>query len=233
MMQLFAGYRPINVNHIMPASVSDAQFEAMFKPKTSSQKYNETVVQLSGAIDVFENAAEDGEESVHVVDLDSVDSVADPISHYLRMNRPPPPPRPMEEMEQEKQTVTSRSYKRTRKGKSWQTTITVTEYTDGQGQRTFRADSTPIVRVARNQGRVIEAPQSAHRSSIQQPFLERMRLREQKWRDTNVSKIRAPVQKPRMLLISVKRQRKAKMKKHKLKKLRKRTRNLRRKLGKL
>jgi len=36
-----------------------------------------------------------------------------------------------------------------------------------------------------------------------------------------------------MLLISVKRQRKLKMKKHKYKKLMKRTRNLRRKLGKL
>ncbi|MCJ1351842.1 MAG: hypothetical protein MMC33_001826 [Icmadophila ericetorum] len=60
-------------------------------------------------------------------------------------------------------------------------------------------------------------------------FLERMRLRQQKWEDANGRRKGNCVWK----LISVKRQRKLKMKKHKYKKLMKRTRNLRRRLDKL
>jgi hypothetical protein len=237
-MQLFAGHRPISVNHVLPATTSDAQFDAIFQSKNTWQKYTDTVSQISGAIEGLENAsAEEVEDSVHIVHLDPADSVADPISHFYRMNRPPPPPRPAEDFLKENEDKNVRAPRKVRpsprKGKSWQTTITVTEYTDGQGHRTFRADSTPIVRVPQVESRVVEEPQPALKGSIQQPFLERMRLRQQRWRATHGSKIRSPVKKPRMLLISVKRQRKAKMKKHKLKKLRKRTRNLRRKLGKL
>jgi len=59
-------------------------------------------------------------------------------------------------------------------------------------------------------------------------------LRQGKWQDYRERRgVKSPVRKPNMLLISVKRQRKLKMKKHKYKKLMKRTRNLRRKLGKL
>jgi hypothetical protein len=135
----------------------------------------------------------------------------------------------MEDFEAEPKTVKRRG----RKGKSWQTTITVTEWMDGQGHRTFRADSSPIVRVPQLSQKVVEEP-AARNSAIRQPFLERMRVRHVRWADSTA--VREPVRggkRQRMLLISVKRQRKAKMKKHKLKKLRKRTRNLRRKLGKL
>ena len=76
----------------------------------------------------------------------------------------------------------------------------------------------------------IEYTQEQKRSKWQQPFLERMRIRQQQWEDATgrkngVAEI--------WRAISVKRQRKLKMKKHKYKKLMKRTRNLRRRLDKL
>jgi hypothetical protein len=60
------------------------------------------------------------------------------------------------------------------------------------------------------------------------PFLDRMRVRQQKWERTRDEKSRVVWH-----AISVKRQRKLKMKKHKYKKLMRRTRNLRRKLDRL
>ncbi|KIW03414.1 uncharacterized protein PV09_05189 [Verruconis gallopava] len=231
-MQLFAGHLPISPNHIIPQPVSDDQFEAIFKPKPHWQKYKDTLDQLNGAIATLEEAGvvEGVDDAVEIVHLDAADSVADPLSHYYRMNRPPPPPRPVDEFEHENAKAPRR---RPRKGKSWQTTITVTEWTDGQGHRTFHADSTPIVRVPHTEIRVIEEPLPTQDVSIRQPFLERMRARQEKWHAFQTAKIREATKKPKMLLISVRRQRKVKMKKHKLKKLRKRTRNLRRKLGKL
>jgi hypothetical protein len=228
-MNLFAVHRPISVKHTIPEPISDAQFKALFQPRTSRQKHLDAMSQMDSAIAGLETAAEEMDETIH---LDPLNAGEDPMAQYYRTNRPPPPPRPIEEVQQEQQKLATRSQRR-RKGKSWQTTITVTEYTDGRGHRTFQADSSPIVRVSRIQPRVIEEPHPAQTVSIRQPFLERMRLRQQQWRGSIGGKIRAPAEKPHMLLISVKRQRKAKMKKHKLKKLRKRTRNLRRKLGKL
>jgi len=160
----------------------------------------------------------------------------------FRNNRPPPPPRPIEDMlaEMEKGKVGGR--KKGRKGKSWQTTITVTEWMDGLGHSTFRAASSPIVRLPsqHQQGSTVEIVEESSAAQMgRQPFLERMRTRQQKFLENrggnSAATIRSPLGKrmPKMILISVKRQRKAKMKKHKLKKLRKRTRNLRRKLGKL
>ncbi|MBE7180579.1 MAG: AURKAIP1/COX24 domain-containing protein, partial [Terriglobus roseus] len=69
-----------------------------------------------------------------------------------------------------------------------------------------------------------------------QPFLQRMWLRRQRHEEDGHQQQHPQQQVDgdgahTMLLISVKRQRKLKMKKHKLRKLRRRTRNLRRRLG--
>jgi hypothetical protein len=242
-MQLFAGHLPISPNTIFPQSATDKQFDAIFKPKPQWLKYKETADQLEGVIVGLEGAVPTSSENnilmseeptIHL-DASSTPALAvmqDPLQEYYRTNRPPPPPRPIEEFGTEKKVVR----KRGRKGKSWQTTITVTEWTDGKGRRTFAADSTPIVRVsqASQLQKIIEEPTMDPKeiSVPRQPFLQRMQARQLRW--VEGKSIRSPLgKKPRMLLISVKRQRKAKMKKHKLKKLRKRTRNERRKLGKL
>ncbi|KAL7276151.1 hypothetical protein RUND412_000884 [Rhizina undulata] len=69
------------------------------------------------------------------------------------------------------------------------------------------------------------------RASMGYPFLERMMIRQRRWEESK-REIREQGQEEEMFAISVKRQRKLKMKKHKYKKLMKRTRNLRRRIEK-
>jgi hypothetical protein len=238
-MQLFAGHLPISPNAVLPQQATDAQFNAIFQPAPKWFKTQQTIDSLNGVIGSLDAQVAEGEmtsltSEEAVISLDGVQAntpfMQDPLADYYRTNRPPPPPRPIEDPEPE-QRVTRRRVRG--KGKSWQTTITVTEWTDGQGHRTFSADTSPIVRVSQQQQAAIEEP-AQQRVAIRQPFLDRLRTRQIRWQDKPGAAIRSPLgKKPRMMLISVKRQRKAKMKKHKLKKLRKRTRNLRRKLGKL
>lgn len=96
------------------------------------------------------------------------------------------------------------------------TTLTITESTSPSGEATFAASASPIV--ARE---------------VKQPFLERLQARQEQLE--TVWNRRARDQGPglsrTMWAISVKRQRKLKMKKHKYKKLMRRTRNLRRREG--
>ncbi|KAF2103460.1 hypothetical protein NA57DRAFT_52978 [Rhizodiscina lignyota] len=135
-----------------------------------------------------------------------------------------------------------KSFRATIKRKSWSTTIIVTEITNAHGYKQYAATNTPIVqiptpsRMRTYPSTVIEEPESStemedvglSRETIKwkQPFMQRMWLRQQE------SLQRRQEKENDMLLISVKRQRKLKMKKHKYKKLMRRTRNLRRRLGK-
>jgi Mitochondrial domain of unknown function (DUF1713) len=86
--------------------------------------------------------------------------------------------------------------------------LTIEESTDANGEVTYMAHSSPLV--------AEEAPTPTR-------FLERMQIRQERYRIQRAEE-------NDMLTISVKRQRKLKMKKHKYKKLMRRTRNLRRKL---
>jgi hypothetical protein len=86
--------------------------------------------------------------------------------------------------------------------------LTIEESTDSNGEVTYMAHSSPLV---------AEEPPTPTR------FLERMQIRQERYRIQRAEE-------NDMLTISVKRQRKLKMKKHKYKKLMRRTRNLRRKL---
>lgn len=144
-----------------------------------------------------------------------------------------------------------KSFRTTIKRKSWSTTITVTETTDAHGRKSYKATNSPVVQIAEpiappypESGAAIEEPLTSDGGSLderavrwRQPFLQRMWLRQQ---DSMARRReRDSVQMPghehgygEMVLISVKRQRKYKIKKKKHKKLLKRTRNLRRKLGK-
>lgn len=88
--------------------------------------------------------------------------------------------------------------------------LTIEESTDANGEITYTAHSSPLIE---------EAPPRAGPTK----FLERMQIRQERYRDKRRES-------NDMLAISVKRQRKLKMKKHKYKKLMRRTRNLRRRL---
>jgi hypothetical protein len=88
--------------------------------------------------------------------------------------------------------------------------LTIEESTDEHGEVTYMAHSSPLV-----QKDPPAVPSRYH-------FLERMNIRQERYRERKGEN--------GMWAISVKRQRKLKMKKHKYKKLMRRTRNLRRRL---
>ena len=162
--------------------------------------------------------------------------------------RAPPPPRPfVEQGEQklEKKTTspTQKSARGRAKQKTFTATITVTESTDANGQKTYSASSSPIVRLPDTAEQQEQRDQRDHSTTQQatssQRTSRRDRMRRQKQllyaNTSNVIVYRIPTglrgeRVRKIFAISVKRQRKLKMKKHKYKKLMKRTRNLRRRL---
>ncbi|KZF23602.1 hypothetical protein L228DRAFT_246408 [Xylona heveae TC161] len=150
---------------------------------------------------------------------------------------PPPAPRPMKPaanaeeaaaVAEEAEAATSAPTKQ----KSYSTVLTILESTMPDGAKTYTARTTPFV--------ADENTPPARR------FLDRMWLRQERWEDSRRDNgstsvvideasmpeqiIMEPTEALDMEAISVKRQRKLKMKKHKYKKLMRRTRNLRRRL---
>jgi hypothetical protein len=90
--------------------------------------------------------------------------------------------------------------------------LTIKESTDANGEVTYLAHSSPL--------RVEDPP------NVPTKFLERMNIRQERYEEYREQR----AEETNILAISVKRQRKLKMKKHKYKKLMRRTRNLRRRL---
>lgn len=88
--------------------------------------------------------------------------------------------------------------------------LTIEESTDEHGEVTYMAHSSPLMQ---------KDPPAV---PARYPFLERMNIRQERYRER--------AEENGIWAISVKRQRKLKMKKHKYKKLMRRTRNLRRRL---
>lgn len=217
---------------------------------------------LHNTIESLENGAQSNqEEGVRWEVIQESPSNSDGIKHLdgppkmksldelvaqFKPFRAPPPPEPFpEEPKQVDKKKLSAKAKQAARQKSYTTTIVVTESMSPDGQRTYTASSSPIVRLPdvedANQQSSIQDPSPQRRP--RQPFLDRMRRRQQTYlhaqhqrileRDGDRQRVvrRAPYKRRvQMLLISVKRQRKLKMKKHKYKKLMKRTRNLRRRL---
>jgi len=189
---------------------------------------------LSGSIETLEAALRaqgqqvpgDVAEDMHHLDGPPKVSVDDLIAKFIPFN-PPPAPVPLGQSAESKATpkeqekvpvapVTQRS---------WSTEVVVTESVDAAGNRTYSTSTSPMVEVS------VPAAENSREIEdvlIRQPFLERMKKRQ-----NNSTRYRDIEKRPDMLAISVKRQRKLKMKKHKYKKLMKRTRLLRRKLDRL
>lgn len=146
---------------------------------------------------------------------------------------PPPPPVPLASQAdssdgsaQNDQAQSQVNNQSTPIHKSYTTTLTIYESTWPNGQKTYRTHTTPIVeepassQASRNS--MIYVPPQSH----SQPFLARMRNR-------HLQYLHRSSDRDTWMAISVKRQRKLKMKKHKYKKLMKRTKTLRRKLDRL
>ncbi|TID18471.1 Saccharopine dehydrogenase [Venturia nashicola] len=237
----FSLHRPISLTTALPPESTEAQFNSIFEPPTltNREKFTKVISTLGGFADNLESAIvetdEDGNITWQTIEQEadmaqgelrrSSGSRGDPMQHFMtqfKPFRPPPPPQPLNELASASSKARSkRAAPAPKKGRSWSTTITITEYTNHDGKIMYaNAVAEPIA----------IAPSSPHK----QPFLHRMGERERAWQQYRDERSqRVPSKKPEMKLISVKRQRKLKMKKHKYKKLMKRTRNERRKLGKL
>ncbi|KAI1413258.1 hypothetical protein F5Y13DRAFT_32311 [Hypoxylon sp. FL1857] len=228
----FSLHRPMSVTHSFPKTVTEDAFAQIFAPRTKNNKYNDVMSTISKTVDELEqpmqnlslDSQQDGEtitdtngEPMHKIDLKHPDGSESSV--YVQLNamsgqflpfRPPPLPQPESagraETGREEMVAEDLSQHRVYKAM-----FTLEETTDKNGQVRIVAHSPKLVE---------EAP-------TPRTFLERMAMRQIRWRE----EVRG--QGPDMIAISVRRQRKLKMKKKKYKKLMKRTRNIRRKLDRV
>lgn len=138
---------------------------------------------------------------------------------------PPPPPVAMDAVEKSSRQL---SRKRLPTQKSFSAVLTIIERTNADGRKTYET-RTCSIREDPIPADDIGSPAVENPPSISQPFLNHMRERQRQWEEFRREKARGEAWR----LISVRRQRKLKMKKHKYKKLMRRTRNLRRKLDRM
>jgi hypothetical protein len=181
------------------------------------QRWNSEADELRAAIE-----AQSGQTDVRHLDADPSEI---PFPQHILSGdylpfQPPPPPRPRSEVpEPEAPAPQHRTYK---------AMLTIEETTDVNGEVTYMAHSGPLVAE-------VEEPETS--TSIRDPgplptrFRDRMNIRQERYDESLRSRIEEEGEGGAAIwAISVKRQRKLKMKKHKYKKLMRRTRNLRRRL---
>ena len=249
----FSHHRPISVTRSFPPSFSESQFSSIFESKSPSKTpIGDVIYTVSSAIEGLENAAFEQQpispspkrsfpsnetthldgEPQHII-LDTTE-----LSKNFRPFVTPPAPVAFDDSK-------SASLRRSKaiKERSFSTTLTITEQAHPNGQKIYQAHISPM-REDLTSPNVHAPPSSTAPSqhniqyeevevmditppSGRQPFLERMRNRRRTWED-GLSGPKRQIWRA----ISVKRQRKLKMKKHKYKKLMRKTRNLRRRLDK-
>ncbi|KAI8631044.1 hypothetical protein F5Y19DRAFT_424735 [Xylariaceae sp. FL1651] len=251
----FGLHRPISVTHSFPKTVTDEAFAQIFAPRTKPVAYNKIMSTLSRAVDQLEQPMQglsiatqhvtdtstatnmNGEpmQQINVKHADGTESSVylhlDHMSGHFLPFHPPPIPQPQSASEaaaeaasedsaaaalgedaavQQEQQPQTRIYK---------ATFTLEETIDENGDARIVAHSPQLIE---EDGDIAGAISSEPSRS----FLERMALRE-------IKREQIRGQANGMLAISVKRQRKLKMKKKKYKKLMRRTRNERRKLDRV
>ena len=248
----FSIHRPISITTSVPAPTSDSAFSSIFSTR-ERQKHQPSHVlyTLSSAVDNIEDiAAQSQQQQVSPEDSDlraavtqsSASNAETGAIRHLDGNKPqslniniqelaknfrpykaPPPPVPMDQAQQTGSTVQpSPPKKRQTIQKSYSTRLFITQNIYPNGHTTYKTRTSPLLEepIDERSCNVILPPVS------RQPFLSRMLERHRRleqWREEGARK-------EIWRCISVKRQRKLKMKKHKYKKLMRRTRNLRRKL---
>ncbi|KKK15753.1 hypothetical protein P175DRAFT_0436318 [Aspergillus ochraceoroseus IBT 24754] len=216
----FSIHRPISVSTTVPPPSSSEAFDSIFTSKKSSKDDSEDVIfTLSSAVHTMENAAHrlaETDNSMNVFevegnhfdgfDMSDLKVSVEELTKRLRPFNPPPPPVPFDESREagaaESENLDSQQTA------SYSTVLTIHESTHADGHKTYEA-RTMEAPGADEAEAIIDIPQNSQTS-----YVERVR--------NNGS----------MHAISTRRRRKLKMKKHKFKKLLRRTRTLRRKLDK-
>ncbi|KAI9784593.1 MAG: hypothetical protein M1839_001815 [Geoglossum umbratile] len=238
----FSLYRPISVTSAVPTVGTNSSFDTIFNSRSKSPiKPSQVISTLSSAVDSLEAAHQQGEayegsaehdlqpeasaastsnsgsvETVRHLDGIPGDSPlqfpGDLLSGRFRPFNPPPPPTPITPM---KPTLMEET--RPSERKSYSTVLTILESTLPNGSRTYNVTTSPIV--------AADSEHTAEAVPVPVRFLGRMLERQERWEEYRNGR-----DADGMWAISVKRQRKLKMKKMKYKKLMRKTRNLRRRL---
>ena len=233
----------------VPPSAHPESFDNIFTPRSKSLKPSQVVSTLSSAVDALEAASQhdaqqtydedsesdlraavssasvsndpNGTNSPHHLDSPSGNSPLQFPSHLLsgryKPFSPPSAPVPLNDntiSTSHQSSGTLEPLLSATLKKSYSTILTILESTHPNGSKTYSARTSPVV--------ADEEPQADATPPIR--FLERMRARHERWQDYRRGRSEG------WYAISVKRQRKLKMKKHKYKKLMRKTRNLRRRL---
>ena len=241
----FALHRPISVTQLMPKSVSDDAFAKIFAARTRNNRVADVLSTLSQTVSDLEEPlsrlniangdkqrgpqdAQDAEDGTAKLSLRHTDGSEtnlhiqlNPMAGQYLPYAPPPPPEPLVEFASEMDAESANSAiaeelaeQQDTQTRVYKAMVTIEETVDADGQVKVVAHSPELV----EEGAEVERPQS---------FLERMAWRQLRYDEARRQQDRT------MQAISVRRQRKLRMKKKKYKKLMKKTRNLRRKLDRL
>ena len=244
----FSLHRPMSVTHSFPKTVSDDAFAQIFASRTKNSKANEVMSTLSNAVDQLEEpmrsvnleppqetAATDSNGDQMRIEVRHADGSGSNV--YVQLNamsgqflpfRPPPAPQPATAtpatstseagaVQEEAARASATPATETRVYKAM---FTLEETVDANGETRILAHSPQLLEEETDAaGTDMAAPSGAPRS-----YLDRVRQAQRE---------QARRRAPGMLAISVRRQRKLKMKKKKYKKLMRRTRNERRKLDRV
>jgi len=223
----FSLHRPISITQTMPKSVTDEQFASIFAPRTKSSKVADTMSTISSTIDQLEGpmasmtidgqqdaAANDGMHRMEIRNPDGTESSiylqVDAMSGDFLPFRPPPLPQPQSNADAATAgaEVSEHTDETTPLHRSYKAMFTIEESTEPDGQ----------IRIVAHSPRIMQDEQP-------RSFIERLAQRQLRLDEARGTRGAAG-----MYAISVRRQRKLRMKKKKYKKLMRRTRNLRRKL---
>ena len=246
----FSLHRPMSVTHSFPKTVSYDAFAQIFASRSKTNKADDVMTTLSNTVDQLEepmralnletqqeSAATDANGDQMRIEVRHPDGSESNV--YVQLNamsgqflpfRPPPAPQPasatsaaesadtavaQEEATREAATPTTET-------RVYKAMFTLEETVDSNGETRILAHSPQLIEEEADGG----ASNDMAAPGSPRSFLERMAMRE-------VQREQARKRSPNMLAISVRRQRKLKMKKKKYKKLMRRTRNERRKLDRV
>ncbi|KAI1353414.1 hypothetical protein F5Y01DRAFT_312908 [Xylaria sp. FL0043] len=247
----FSLHRPISVTHSFPKAITDDAFAQIFAQRTKPATYNKVMSTLARSVDQLEQPMQGlGITSQHVTDASSSHNVSNEhvqqinlkhpdgteTSVYVQLDQmsgqflpfnPPPIPQPLSGSEVEASAESENAgaaqseemaVQQEPQTRIYKAMFTLEETIDENGNSRITAHTPQVIEDTGDEGLNVSNPPRT--------FLERMALRE-------IKRERVRGQANGMLAISVKRQRKLKMKKKKYKKLMRRTRNERRKLDRV
>ncbi|ATY64859.1 DUF1713 domain [Cordyceps militaris] len=238
----FSLHRPISITQTMPRSVSEEHFASIFAARSKASRISETMTTLSETIDQLEGPMAQmtiggpeeqmqnggGMQRLEVRNADGSESSVylqvDTMSGDFLPFRPPPLPQAQlagAEGEAGSSSLSAQAEAAAEENpqhRVYKAMFTIEESTEADGQ----------IRIVAHSPRIVNDDQP-------RSFLERLAQRQLRFDEARAARraaagIMQHAAGETMEAISVKRQRKLRMKKHKYKKFMKRTRNLRRKL---